>query len=458
MWTNRSCALVAVALATCAAPALRADVTIRYQETVKTAAPLPGQAAPTPPLDSSSTVQMKGHHGVMIDDDSTTLVDFDRQELTLIDPVHRKYATIPGSQYTARMAGSMPQLDSGPGGPMTSKVESRRTGRTEVIQGIPAEEREVTLTVQIATPEGATLPPTSLKMVVQLWTAQQDAVLRNPAIRELTAFQQWQNYFLSPVEMIQKVAPSDAGGNALLEELTKRQSLVLRMDMRIYPPSMAALTGLPADSDAAVMSMHSEVVEISTAPIPDSVFQIPAGFTATTFDEVMNGREPQATRAANASAPEPTPLPSTGSAPLDRFYALADLAHDAWKAGAVDQTAAYAEELLRAAPRYSDDWNYGNAIHVGHMFLGLVAAKRGDLAQARQQLLDAGHTPGSPQLDSFGPNMALALELLRHGDRDTVLEYFALCRAFWKLGGQRLDQWSEIVRNGGTPVFSTNLR
>ena len=46
----------------------------------------------------------------------------------------------------------------------------------------------------------------------------------------------------------------------------------------------------------------------------------------------------------------------------------------------------------------------------------------------------AGATPGSPQLDSFGPNMTLAKELLEKGQPDVVLHYFALCKNFWEDG------------------------
>ena len=47
-------------------------------------------------------------------------------------------------------------------------------------------------------------------------------------------------------------------------------------------------------------------------------------------------------------------------------------------------------------------------------------------ALANAYLLAVGRTPGSPQLNSFGPNMALAAELLQKEVRDTVLQYFEL--------------------------------
>ena len=82
----------------------------------------------------------------------------------------------------------------------------------------------------------------------------------------------------------------------------------------------------------------------------------------------------------------------------------------------------------------------------GHMVLGRVALKRGDVETAKRELLLAGATPGSPQLDSFGPNMSLAKDLLEKKQADTVIEYFALCVKFWKLEDGNL-----IVRR--RPIF-----
>jgi hypothetical protein len=48
----------------------------------------------------------------------------------------------------------------------------------------------------------------------------------------------------------------------------------------------------------------------------------------------------------------------------------------------------------------------------------------------------AGATPGSPQLDSFGPNLTLAKELFEKSQPDVILHYFALCKNFWEDGGR----------------------
>lgn len=142
---------------------------------------------------------------------------------------------------------------------------------------------------------------------------------------------------------------------------------------------------------------------------------------------------------------------------MERFYALPKLAKDAVNAGALDRATSYANELLQMAEQNLRDWNYGNAIHDGNMVLGLVALRQGIVEQAKQYLLRAGKTPGSPQLNSFGPNQKLAKELLEKGERDVVVEYFSLCRQFWKMGGGQLDAWTAAVREGRTPDFGANL-
>jgi len=124
--------------------------------------------------------------------------------------------------------------------------------------------------------------------------------------------------------------------------------------------------------------------------------------------------------------------------PANRAAAVQALAKTAFDAGALDKARAYAEETLQSATD-PKDWNYGNAIYDGNTVLGLVALREGNVDQAKQYLIKAAHTPGSPQLNSFGPDLRLARELAAKGERDAVAEYVSLCRAFWKMGEDKLD-------------------
>src|SRR3982750_106458 len=142
-----------------------------------------------------------------------------------------------------------------------------------------------------------------------------------------------------------------------------------------------------------------------------------------------------------------------------RFLTLRGKAERALKRGDHDRTAALARELLTLALHYRSDWNFGNAIHHGHLLLGRVAVARGDLRTASAELLEAGRTPGSPQLNTFGPNMALARELLEKGQTSPVQEYFSLCRRFWmpQFADAKLKEWESDVIAGREPRFGSHL-
>lgn len=122
-----------------------------------------------------------------------------------------------------------------------------------------------------------------------------------------------------------------------------------------------------------------------------------------------------------------------------------------------DTIRANAALVLKNAEQYKTDWNYGNAVHQANLALGRQALRDGDMAAARGFLLAAGHTRGSPQLDTFGPNMLLAKEMLEKGESATVLEYFEACRKFWRMDNGALDVWADMVRDGKRPNFMANL-
>lgn len=116
-----------------------------------------------------------------------------------------------------------------------------------------------------------------------------------------------------------------------------------------------------------------------------------------------------------------------------------------------------ARKLLKQAEQYSEDWNYGNALHYGNTFLGLIAFKEGDTHKAKEYLISSANTPGSPQLDSFGPNMSLARKLLDAGEADAVLRYLKLCSRFWDQEFSQVSKWSSAIEVGRDPSFGPNL-
>lgn len=151
--------------------------------------------------------------------------------------------------------------------------------------------------------------------------------------------------------------------------------------------------------------------------------------------------------------------------PLWRFVKLSDLARLAYEAGELEKARTYAEHLLNEAPKYEGQFGYQTGVHHANIVLGRVALRSGDVASAREHLLQSARAAavfrptgfGPARLSSFGPNMSLAKEMLDRGERGAVLEYLEVCRAFWDSGQETLQNWTAQIREGKNPDFGLNL-
>lgn len=132
----------------------------------------------------------------------------------------------------------------------------------------------------------------------------------------------------------------------------------------------------------------------------------------------------------------------------------------------------------------SSAWYYGNFVHDYNQWLGLVALRENRLEEARHYLIMAGKSPGSPQLDSFGPDMILAQKLLKRGprEREAVLLYLDLVADFWAYtppdrlakiekkhpgatarfqksdaeNRQQIELWKQQIREGKNPTLNNS--
>jgi len=564
------CAVFAIVLT---APALHADLTIRYRSDSKL----------VPPAMADRTIRIKGNKALCAINNLSALADFGKQELTVFDPARKIFATIPLSQYRDRIKAAMPEMQAALSqifDPARIKVASIATRRTAIIQGMAAEEHELNIAVPVVIPGGDSSSKAEMELAMRIWIVTAPDLRSKPALGELAAFGQWQKYFLD-------TAGAFPGWQSAFEEMTRKGGVVLRThtEVRMIVPGIS-----PADA-APVMETNEEVADIATGPLEESLFRVPREYVAAPFEDLIraamqtmadpvptakaaepraDGVEtyvpewtpvedtepvyPEAARAQNVhgvvnllvtldpkgrviqaevlSGPEvlrpaaieavkqwkyrpvmrdgvpasaftnaavefssaregalaeqdmagivavanrrmelEKELPRSPQQILEdleedrdggndsrQFYMLDEVTKAAVRAGAFDKAAEYAQELLSEAAKNADDPNYGNAIHDGNTVLGRVALRQGNVGKARMLLLEAGRTPGSIQLNSVGPDMTLALELLEKGERDVVLQYFALCRRFWASGAHQLDAWSTTVREGGIPKFGANLR
>lgn len=136
---------------------------------------------------------------------------------------------------------------------------------------------------------------------------------------------------------------------------------------------------------------------------------------------------------------------------------LRELAEVAFRAGEYKKATDYANKSLSKVKGHPLKGTYALVVHKGHIVLGRIALQKGDVKAAGMHLLAAGDVKGSATLSSFGPNMALAKELLEHGQRDVVIAYLERCKRFWDMGQKELTSWIKIIQKGGMPKFGANL-
>lgn len=143
----------------------------------------------------------------------------------------------------------------------------------------------------------------------------------------------------------------------------------------------------------------------------------------------------------------------------ERFYQLNHLMAVAYESQKYIETKKLAEENLELATQFSNNWNQSNAIHLSHIYLGLLALEVNNLAEAKYHLIQSGLVSGSPQLNSFGPNMQLAKVLLEKNEQEVVLKFLEDCKQFWKLPFRffPIRRWTKVINDGAVPEFGVHL-
>ena len=181
---------------------------------------------------------------------------------------------------------------------------------------------------------------------------------------------------------------------------------------------------------------------------------------------VRDGHDPQEYLKDAESKFQSAPSPRSG------LWNLTDAAKLALEANELQKAYDYATKALAIA----EDWDRvsrspdpatdrvvrgfrtGHTIFYANMVLGRLAILKGDIRSAEQYLLASGKTPGDAVLCSYGPNLSLARELLKHGDkqsRDVVLQFLDDISVFWNMQPSPIPKWSAEIRSGGMPDFQS---
>ncbi|MDQ6675765.1 MAG: hypothetical protein M3Z09_00545, partial [Acidobacteriota bacterium] len=153
-----------------------------------------------------------------------------------------------------------------------------------------------------------------------------------------------------------------------------------------------------------------------------------------------------------------------------RFVYLPSAAKAALEAGDNTKAEAYAIEGLKLADAVAErHMRYhtprpkagtGKADYYCNFVLGRLAILRGDVRLAEKYSLLSGQTAGDAVLNSYGPNLSLALEILKKGDassRQSILSFLDEIRSFWKITPQVIDEWVADIQAGTLPDFKQQL-
>ncbi len=110
----------------------------------------------------------------------------------------------------------------------------------------------------------------------------------------------------------------------------------------------------------------------------------------------------------------------------------------------------HALDLLQIYQSNPKDDQYIFGLHDSHTTLGRIALKNGDLKTAKDELLKSIQVPSTPPLQTIGPKMTLAGELLAKGEKQAVLDYLEQAEKIWiyKSAKEKLTEWRKEISSG----------
>lgn len=291
------------------AASVQADVTLRYKTEVKLNPSLPPQMteqmtkAMGTGMPPESVMQMKDGKGASAFGKFRSISDFAKGQILLVDPEQKRMGTIAADQLgdeLGKLIAEMPPEARAAMAAMKSTAETKVTGRTSTIEGIAAEEREVTVTVEGPASAGMPAGP-MIKMTMQFWTAKAEEMSRVPALKELAAQNIWGHPTMNPASSIEKILKQMPGmGDGIgkvQKDMQAARTMLLRTEMKMWMPAMAAMMkqlppdknpfGTSFDADAPFMEMTQSLSELSTATVPASVFAAPEGYRTVPGSELV---------------------------------------------------------------------------------------------------------------------------------------------------------------------------
>ena len=323
-------------------PALHADVTIRYQTDLKFGALVPPQVAQQA-LSNQKTafpmetqIHIKGDKGYSNASMTASLIDFAKQEITLMNPANKHYSTVPIQDYWAALNASMPAMPALP--PDAQKIlqsikgdfSCRKTGKTDTLETVRVEENVCNPSISMPIPPNLPLPPglsqpgqpvPLLKMEMHQWTPAVGEASRVPALAEFGAYTATSSQLLNPgaalQQMLTRLPFIGQTFGQMMDQFSNKQAATLKMHMDVFVPVLAQIApilqaqGHPLppglDPNASLAGIDMVATEISSAPIADSVFKVPSDYQSMPLQDLLKSLMPAPPKAPAGPTQKSTP-------------------------------------------------------------------------------------------------------------------------------------------------------
>ena len=136
----------------------------------------------------------------------------------------------------------------------------------------------------------------------------------------------------------------------------------------------------------------------------------------------------------------------------ERTTLLSELVPIAFTAERFEVAQKYAVLLLNLAQQHPKQSFYSLANPIGHTILGKLELRNGHIEQANQHLLKSSEVE-KVLSDRLLPDVSLARELLKAGQRKPVIEFLTRCKRFCRRA--ELDDWISEIDRGLMPDFDS---
>ncbi len=318
----------ALALALWASQTVWADLTIRYQFELKFGPALPAAAADAAKtqiagmLPGEIATRVKGNKCASSFGPLRSIIDGGKGEITLFNPATKQFATVPAAEYADRVA-SQQQVPAGTQQALQTMLQNlkidaqtKKTGETSTIQGIQTEENLIIISIEMPNPAGV---PISFRMEIHQWLAAADELTRVPALNQIAGCSAGLGASADPSAMIERILGQLPGatekfGAAMKELIATKGGLTLKTQVEAFAPGIVALLQAQggqgvvptADVNAPLIEVSFNLAELSTNPLPDTEFQVPAGYQEAPLEDLLKAIN--RTGLAQAQPPRQTPI------------------------------------------------------------------------------------------------------------------------------------------------------